>query len=153
MKAKTRIYLDTSVYNRPFDDQNQAKIRLETEVFLSILEKVISGSLIVVSSSVLLYENSYNPFYDRRERVASYLSVASKTIRLTEAIKERAKEMENAGIDSIDALHLACAESNADFFITCDAGIIRKVKRKSGMFKIEVCSPLEFALKEVFRSA
>jgi predicted nucleic acid-binding protein len=61
--------------------------------------------------------------------------------------------MGNAGIDSIDALHLACAESNADFFITCDAGIIRKVKRKSGMFKIEVCSPLEFVLKEVFRSA
>jgi hypothetical protein len=78
MKAKARIYLDTSVYNRPFDNQNQAQIRLETEAFLSILEKVISGALIIVSSSVLLYENSYNPFYDRRERVASYLSVASK---------------------------------------------------------------------------
>ena len=36
---KLKIYLDTSVYNRPFDDQRQTKIRLETEAFLSILEK------------------------------------------------------------------------------------------------------------------
>ena len=39
LKEKTKVYLDTSVYNRPFDDQNQTRIRLETESFLSILEK------------------------------------------------------------------------------------------------------------------
>lgn len=153
VKEKIRVYLDTSVYNRPFDNQNQTQVRLETEAFLSILEKIISKAIIVVSSSVLLYENSHNPFYDRKERVESYLSAASKFIRITEAVKRRAKEIESAGIDPIDALHLACAESNADFFITCDAGIIRKVRRKSGMFKVEVCNPLEFVLKEVFKSA
>ncbi|GGA02700.1 hypothetical protein [Okeania sp. KiyG1] len=32
-----RVYLDTSVYNRPFDDQTQNKIALETEAVLLIL--------------------------------------------------------------------------------------------------------------------
>jgi predicted nucleic acid-binding protein len=153
MKAKASIYLDTSVYNRPFDDQNQTQIRLETEAFLSILEKAISKSIIIVGSAVLLYENSHNPFYDRKERVSSYLSVASKFIALTEAVKNRAKVLESAGIDSIDALHLACAESNADFFITCDNGILKKAKKNVGIVNIKVCSPLEFILKEVFRVA
>ncbi len=61
-KEKIRVYLDTSVYNRPFDDQGQTRIRLETEAFLSILEKAISGSLRIIISSGLVYENSQNPF-------------------------------------------------------------------------------------------
>jgi len=52
-KAKIKVYLDTSVYNRPFDDQSQIRIRLETEAFLSILEKAISGSIVIIGSSVL----------------------------------------------------------------------------------------------------
>lgn len=91
MKAITGIYLDTSVYNRPFDDQYQTRVRLETEAFLLILEK--------------------------------------------------------AGIEPIDALHFACAESGADFFVTCDDGIIKKVRKNSTMFNIEVCNPLEFVVK------
>ena len=47
-KAKIKVYLDTSVYNRPFDDQSQIRIRLETEAFLSILEKAISGSIVII---------------------------------------------------------------------------------------------------------
>ncbi|HXW68517.1 MAG TPA: PIN domain-containing protein [Dissulfurispiraceae bacterium] len=153
MTSRTRVYLDTSVYNRPFDDQNQTRVRLETEAFLLILEKAISKSISIVGSSVLAYENSQSPFFERKERVSSYLSVASKSIRLTEVIKQRAQTVENAGIDSIDALHIACAESSADFFVTCDDSIIKRVKRKPEMFKIEVCNPLELVLKEVFRGA
>lgn len=29
-RPKVKVYLDTSVYNRPFDDQGQTRIRLET---------------------------------------------------------------------------------------------------------------------------
>ena len=38
-----RIYLDTSVYNRPFDDQTQPRIWLETLAFAVILQMVESG--------------------------------------------------------------------------------------------------------------
>ena len=33
----TRIYLDVCCLNRPFDDQNQPRIRLESEAILIIL--------------------------------------------------------------------------------------------------------------------
>jgi predicted nucleic acid-binding protein len=150
-KAKIKVYLDTSVYNRPFDDQSQIRIRLETEAFLSILEKVISGSIVIIGSSVLTYENSKNPFNDRRERVASYLSTVTKFIRLNDSIKKRALLLEGIGIDSIDALHLAFAEfGETEYFVTCDNDIIKKAAKHKDIFKIEVYNPLEFILKEVF---
>src|SRR3989338_8542480 len=143
-KAKIKVYLDTSVYNRPFDDQSQIRIRLETEAFLSILEKAISGSIVIIGSSVLTYENSKNPFTERRERVLNYLSSVTKFIRLNDSIKKRALLLEGIGIDSIDALHIAFAEfGEADYFVTSDNDII----------KIEVYNTLEFILKEVFKNA
>jgi hypothetical protein len=36
----TRVYLDTSIYNRPFDDQTQPKIFLETQAVILILQLV-----------------------------------------------------------------------------------------------------------------
>jgi predicted nucleic acid-binding protein len=108
---KVKVYLDTSVYNRPFDDQGQTRIRLETEAFLSILEKAISGAIIIINSSVLIYENSQNPFAERKERVSSYLAIASKVIRLDESIKKKAISLESLGVEPIDALHLAYAEA------------------------------------------
>ena len=153
-KEKIKVYLDTSVYNRPFDDQSQIRIRLETEAFLSILEKAISGSIVIIGSSVLTYENSKNPFTERRERVLNYLSSVTKFIRLNDSIKKRALLLEGIGIDSIDALHIAFAEfGEADYFVTSDNDIIKKAARNKDIFKIEVYNPLEFILKEVFKNA
>ncbi len=154
-KAKPlKVYLDTSVYNRPFDDQSQIGIRLDTEAFLSILEKAISGSIMIIGSSVLAYENSKNPFSEHKERIANYLSVATKPIRLNDSIKKTALQMEGIGIDSIDALHLAFAEfGEAEYFVTCDNDIIKKAARHKDILKIEVHNPLEFILKEVFKNA
>lgn len=149
-----KIYLDTSVYNRPFDDQAHINIRLETEAFLSILEKAISGSIMIIGSSVLAYENNKNPFSERKERVASYFSSAAKFIRLNDSIRKRALQLEGIGIDSIDALHIAVAEfGEAKCFVTCDYDIIRKITRHEGLLEIEVCNPLEFIIKEVFKNA
>lgn len=154
MKEKLKVYLDTSVYNRPFDDQEQTRIRLETEAFLLILEKVMSGAIIIINSSALAYENSRNPFAERKKRVTSYLSVALKFVKLNDFIKKKALSLESMGIDAIDALHLAYAEvGGADYFVTCDDSIIKKTKKDKGLFKIEICNPLEFILKEVFKNA
>lgn len=40
-----RIYLDNCCFNRPFDDQNQLRIRLETEAKLGIQEEIFSAGL------------------------------------------------------------------------------------------------------------
>jgi predicted nucleic acid-binding protein len=154
MKRRVRIYLDTSVFNRPFDDQNQTRIRLEAEAFLSILEKAVSGAITIIGSSTLLYENSQNPFAERKERVSSYLDIASKIIVVSDNVKTKAVLLERAGIDPIDALHLACAEAGeAEYFVTCDDNIMKKTRKDQAMVQMAVCGPLEFVLKEVFKNA
>lgn len=58
-----------------------------------------------------------------------------------ENIKKQAENLaKKTGISPIDALHLASAEkANADIFITCDYGIIKKYQGK-----VKVTTPLEF---------
>lgn len=62
-----KVYLDTSVYNRPFDDQKQARIWLETLAFSIILQLIENHDIQLITSSVLAYETSRNPFQQRRE--------------------------------------------------------------------------------------
>ena len=154
MKKRVKVYLDTSVYNRPFDDQSQSRVRLEAEAFLSILEKAVSGAISILGSSALLYENSRNPFADRKERVSSYLAIASKVIMTSDSIKKRAVSLKLLGIGPFDALHLACAEDGgAEYFVTCDYAIIKKAKKDQTVVRMMVCNPLEFVLEEVFKNA
>ena len=57
----TKVYLDTSAYNRPFDNQTQPKIFLESQAVVIILQMVETQMIELISSSVLAYENSRNP--------------------------------------------------------------------------------------------
>ena len=38
-----RLYLDNCCFNRPFDDQSQLKVRLETEAKLFIQQGILVG--------------------------------------------------------------------------------------------------------------
>lgn len=123
----TRVYLDTSIYNRPFDDQTQPKIFIETQAVILILQMVEVQFLELVSSSVLEYENSRNPFTLNQQSMARYLQIASLRVLVDENIRIRAKQLEKQGIKPIDALHVACAEaSQSDYFITCDRRLINR---------------------------
>ena len=46
-----KVYLDTSTYNRPFDDQTQPKIFLESQAVTLILQMVETKIVELVSSS------------------------------------------------------------------------------------------------------
>jgi predicted nucleic acid-binding protein len=154
MRGRVKVYLDTSVYNRPFDDQSQTRIRLEAEAFLSFIEKAIHGSITIIGSSALLYENSRNPLAERKERVSSFLEMVAKVVKASATVRRRAIFLESLGIDSIDALHLACAEAGgAEYFVTCDDAIIKRAKKNQAVLKVAVRSPLAFALEEVFQHA
>ena len=72
-----KIYLDTSVYNRPFDDQTQPRIWLETLALALILQLVEAGEATLVNSSVLEFENSKNPFSLRQDWMARWLQQAT----------------------------------------------------------------------------
>lgn len=139
-----KVYLDTSVYNRPFDDQTQPRIWLETLAFAVILQMVEVGDLELVTSSVLGYENSRNPFQLRRHWVARCLRLASVYCEVDEEIRERAQELERQGIKAIDALHVACAEAaGSEYFLTCDNRLVRRYHDD----KLLVLNPVDFVVR------
>jgi len=63
------VYLDTSVYNRPFDDQTQPRICLENLAFVTIMQLTEMGQIVLATSSILAFENNNNPFRSRQQWV------------------------------------------------------------------------------------
>jgi predicted nucleic acid-binding protein len=140
----TRVYLDTSAYNRPFDDQTQPKIFLETQAVVIILQMIETKAVELISSSVLEYENSRNPHPIKQEAMSRYLQLAELRQEVSEVIRKRAEELEQKGLKAIDALHVACAEAvNSNYFITCDK---RLINRCSGL-TAQVMNPADFVLE------
>ncbi len=141
-----KLYLDTNVYNRPFDDQTQPRIWLETLALGLILQLVESGEATLVNSSVLEFENSRNPFPLRREWMERCLSLATEYQYVDESIQKRAEELEKQSVLAIDALHVATAESvTVDFFIACDDRLLKKRKE----FKVKSLNPVDFIQQEL----
>lgn len=147
-----RIYLDLCVFNRPFDDQRQPRITIETMEFLLLLSRAIDKEIVIINSFVLEDENSKNPFIDRRDKIYDLFKVATEYISYSEELEKRAKKIENFGMMAIDALHIACAEmAKADFFVTCDDILLRKVKTNKEKLNVKIISLMEFVTKEVFK--
>jgi predicted nucleic acid-binding protein len=140
----TRIYLDTSTYNRPFDDQTQPKIFLETQAVAIIFQMIKAQTTELVSSSVLEYENSRNPDQVKQRAMDQYLKMARSRWEVDEAIRQRGQQLEHNGLKAIDALHVACAEAaSSDYFITCDQRLINR----SSNLAMKVINPVDFVLE------
>ncbi len=139
-----KIYLDTSVYNRPFDDQLQPRIWFETMAFFMILQLIEKQETDLITSSVLAFENSNNPFAERRRWVTNCLKLSEKDLSLNDVIRERASNLERQGIKPIDALHLACAETGeAEYFLTCDDKIVKRYEEN----EMTALNPVGFILR------
>ena len=124
-----KIYLDNSVLNRPYDDQRQPRVWLETLCFVLILQLVETGEAELVRSAFHILENNESRANDRREWVEACLNLASSVARTSAEMEHRAGLLAKAGLKALDAAHLAAAESAAaDFFITCDDQLIRKYR-------------------------
>ncbi|NOQ93076.1 MAG: PIN domain protein [Methylophaga sp.] len=141
-----KIYLDNCCFNRPFDDQSQLRILLESEAKLRIQENIRSGAFELVWSYILDYENSQNPFRERREQIIKWRTYSDKDIEESEEVINIAGMMMKHGIKKLDSLHLACAiKANADYFLTTDDGVIKKAKH---IKNIQILDPIGF-IKEV----
>lgn len=143
------VYLDTSALNRVFDDQSQPRIFMEATSMLLVFGLIEKRIITVVSSEVLLYENSRNPYPERQLFVTAVLQKARVIQTLDDRLADRAQELEQQGIKGLDALHLACAEKlKSGYFVTCDDRILR---RYSGA--IAVLNPVEFTMRMVHKEA
>ena len=122
-----KIYFDTSVIKRPFDDQSKPRVWLEASAFSILLQMIEGGEAQMISSSVLEYEHPTNPVEFRRAWMDDCMLMASNRAVLDDNIIARAEVFENNGLKAIDALHVACAEAaGCDYFVTCDDGILLK---------------------------
>jgi len=139
-----KIYLDTSVYNRPFDDQTQPRIWLETLAFALILQMIETENIQLITSSVLKYENSRNPFELRKNWVNRCSRLASSYYKVNKDIRLRGERLEQQGLKAIDALHVACAEAaGSEYFLTCDDRLIRHYQDD----KLKVMNPVDFVVR------
>jgi hypothetical protein len=121
------LYLDNSVLNRPFDDQRQPRIWLETLSFSLVLSLVEGGEANLIRSPIHVLENSRNPYLVRQKWVEKCLGMATHCITLRANIQLRAIALERGGFKPVDALHLACAEeARATHFLTCDDRLMRR---------------------------
>ena len=105
------LYLDNSVLNRPFDDQRQPRIWLETLSFSLVLTLIEAGEAKLIRSPIHDLENSRNPFVLRRQWIEKCLRLATSNVALNDSIKSRAQTLEQSGVKALDALHLACADA------------------------------------------
>ena len=141
-----KIYLDNCCFNRPYDDQAQIRIRLESEAKLNIQEGIRNGTFMLVWSYILDYENSKNPFTERREQISKWKKYAIEDIPEGELVLGSAEILRKHGIMKIDSLHIACAiQAGAERFLTTDDGILMKAKRIEG---IGIYDPIGFIKEE-----
>lgn len=137
-----KIYLDNCVFNRPFDDQSQIRIKLETEAKFYIQDQIKQQHLTLIWSYIIELENAHNPFAERKRAIDQWQALAKIDINKTKTVLQKAHSIQTLGVKSKDALHVACAiEAKADYFITTDDLIIKKLHHFS---EIQVVDPVEF---------
>lgn len=142
-----RIYLDNCCFNRPFDDQSQIRIRLESEAKLRIQDDIMEGKFEFVWSYILEAENKANPFEERTNAIADWKRPSIAKIKENKTILDKAKELKEIGLRSKDAIHISCAISaKCKYFLTTDDKILNK---NNLIEEITVIDPIGF-IKEVY---
>lgn len=139
------IYLDNCCYNRPFDDQTQERIHLESEVILTVLKMGQAKKVIIAGSEILELEMNYMQDENKKRKVLDLYKVANTRILYTEKIKKRsANIMSVSKIRTFDSLHIAAAEeANADILLTTDDKFEKMAAKLE--LRTRVMNPLRFA--------
>jgi hypothetical protein len=139
-----RVYLDLCCLKRPFDLQDQALIRLQTEAVLSLLA-LAPDTVELLQSPALVLENSLNPNQARREAVALWLSEAVAIEPDETELSARISALTEKGFKSFDAFHLACAElSGVAVFLTVDRPLLKLAARMASELRVPVTDPVHF---------
>ncbi len=97
--------MDVCCLNRPLDDSQEDRIRLETEAILSIYRKYRVGEWLLTGSEVIDLEITKTPNIVRLEQLKLAISIAKEKIILTNEIKQRVIELTEIGFKSFDAAH------------------------------------------------
>ena len=137
-----RVYLDNCMFNRPFDNQAQIRIRLESEAKLYVQDKIKNNVIELVWSYILKFENSQNPHDERRNTIQKWQILSIVEITETPEVLTHANQLSKFGIKPKDTLHVASAiEGKADYFLTTDDKLLSCVTRSN---MIKALNPVDY---------
>jgi hypothetical protein len=88
-----RVYLDNCAFNRPFDDQSQIRIIIETEAILFIQREVELGRIQLVWSYINESENRSNPSPEKMISILKWKKIAVANVIETENILNNAYDL------------------------------------------------------------
>jgi len=140
-----KIYFDSCIYNRPFDNQTQAKIQNETNAIMDIINAIKENKYIIYSSLVVEMEIEQNQKADKLYKAnLFYNSVKAIKIKLNKSVDERARELlVRHNIKYKDGLHIAyCELEKIDYLISTDKLLINASKRAD--LTVKVVNPKDF---------
>lgn len=145
---RMRIYLDACCLNRPFDDQNQERIRLESEAVLVIVNRFLMSEWEWIGSEILEIELKNTPNIEKRNSLMELLKYIHKTVILQENIIKRSQYLIELGFKNFDALHIACAESDSvDIFLTTDDQVLKLANKVKNEIKITLANPMKWIME------
>lgn len=136
------VYLDNCCYNRPYDDQEQFKIHLETEAKMHIQKMVTDKKIKLVYSFVSEFENSKNPNTNNSRTISNFFKNADIYVDISHKldIRSEAVEIIKTGIKEMDAMQVASAIiGKSDYFLTTDKRLL-----KFSTEKIQIMNPIDF---------
>ena len=143
------VYLDACCLNRPFDDQAQPRVHLESEAVLIILVCFKQREWEWLGSTVLDMEIEQTTEPTRKARIKLLMTAIHRVISVQVAEEKRGKEISALGLPAVDALHITCAESGgADVFLTTDDRLLRQATRLAAQLRVRVENPLTW-IKEL----
>lgn len=148
MSKNYRIYLDVCCLNRPFDDQSQPRISLETQAILSIINQCETGQWSLLTSAAIDAELNQTPNLERLNNVKTILTVAKIRVVSSQHLDSRARELQRLGFTGYDAAHIASAErGHADVFLSTDDRLIKRAKRNIQRIRIPVDNPAPWLIQ------
>ena len=105
-----------------------------------IQQRIVDKELELVISSMSKYENSKNPYEERKAIIKDFFNYATSVVTSSSSARALAKEFSNNGLKTKDATHLAFAvKGGCDYFLTTDDKIIKHQDDR-----ITIMSPVEF---------
>ncbi|MDR0294509.1 MAG: PIN domain-containing protein [Oscillospiraceae bacterium] len=147
---KLSLYMDVCCLNRPFDDQSQDRVYLESEAILSILAICQGGRFDLVHSDIIDLELSKLANGSKQKKICALHSVATRILRAVPEIFTLSEIFQKNGIKPMDSLHLAIVEHfGIDVLLTTDDQFERMAKRLR--IKSRVVNPVIW-LMEVLRN-
>ena len=107
-----------------------------------------AGRLQLVTSYILTYENSQNPFSSRRNAIEKFIRTYSSYhvgAEKAEKIKHVAKFIMSYGVKMKDAHHIACAlEAECKYFLSTNDRMLKRYNSD----KILLLNPVDFIMME-----